>query len=79
MKSMSSNILVSFGQSVRNKRIASGVTQETLAEKADLHRTYIADIERGVRNVSLRNIERLAVALECTIAELVSGIEKKQK
>lgn len=50
--------------------MALGLTQEDLAEKADLHRTYIADIERGTRNLSLRNIERLAGALECSIPML---------
>ena len=46
------------------------LSQEGLAERADLHRTYIADIERGVRNLSLRNIEKLAQALDMSIADL---------
>ena len=52
------------------------LSQEALAERADLHRTYIADIERGVRNVSLKNIEKLARALEVSIADLFASIGK---
>ncbi len=52
------------------------LSQETLAERADLHRTYIADIERGVRNVSLKNIGKLARALDLTVSKLCTGIEK---
>jgi transcriptional regulator with XRE-family HTH domain len=47
-----------------------GLTQEVLADRGGLHRTYIADIERGLRNPSLGSIERLAVGLGCEIAEL---------
>lgn len=79
MKTKKSEIQVRFGQTLRAKRLSLDITQEVFAEKAELHRTYIADIERGTRNVSLRNIERIAVALNCTITELFSGIEKGQK
>jgi transcriptional regulator with XRE-family HTH domain len=47
-----------------------GLSQEALAERAALHRTYISDIERGARNVSLLSIERLARGLEVSIAML---------
>jgi transcriptional regulator with XRE-family HTH domain len=46
------------------------MSQEALAERAGLHRTYVADIERGARNLALENIEKLAVALEISISEL---------
>jgi len=49
------------------------LSQENLAERADLHRTYIADIERGVRNVSLKNIEKLARALGVSVADLFTS------
>lgn len=52
-----------FGQAVRQYRIRTGVSQEKLAELANLHRAYTSDIERGDRNVSLLNIVRLAEAL----------------
>ncbi len=79
MKESSPDILARLGRTVRMKRIALKLTQEELAEKAELHRTYIADIERGTRNVSLRNIERLALALECSIATLFTDVEKGAK
>jgi len=70
------DILIPFGQIVRTRRLSLDMTQEVLAEKAELHRTYIADIERGTRNVSLRNIEKLALALDCSISTLFAEIEK---
>ena len=53
-----------------------GLSQEQLAELAEVHRTYIGDIERGERNVSLRNIERLATALGMTMAALMASTER---
>lgn len=62
-----------FGDIVRNRRNHLGVSQEELAERAGLHRTYIADIERGVRNPSLRTIDKVARALDVSISELFSA------
>jgi len=76
VKKRREDILIRFGQTLRARRMAMGLTQEDLAEKADLHRTYIADIERGTRNLSLRNIERLAGALECSISALFEETDK---
>jgi len=55
------------------------MSQEGLAERAGIHRTYVADIERGARNVGLENIERLAVGLEISISNLFSeyGVDQK--
>ncbi|MDB6065815.1 MAG: hypothetical protein JWR26_2023 [Pedosphaera sp.] len=64
-----------FGASVRGWRRQLGISQETLAEKADLHRTYVSDVERGSRNLSLESIGRLAHALEVSIAELFPPTE----
>ena len=71
-----SDILTRFGQAVRKRRMEMNLSQEALAERADLHRTYVADIERGVRNVSLKNIAKLARALDLSISSLCAGIGK---
>ena len=68
-------ILVAFGQSVRQRREARQFTQEVLAEKADLDRTYISDIERGTRNPGVKNVVRLARALGVTSAKLMEGVD----
>src|ERR1043166_5959890 len=59
-----------FGTAVRTRRKQLGISQEELAGRAGLHRTYVADIERGARNLSLANIEKLAYALGTTIPTL---------
>lgn len=56
-------VLGRFGDRVRAKRDELGISQEELAARADLDRTYIGGVERGERNVSLINIHRLARAL----------------
>ena len=65
------HVQVRFGTRLRSIRQERGISQEKLAERADLHRTYVSSIERGERNVSLVNIERLAAALGVTMAELM--------
>ena len=64
-----------FGEQVRKLRKARGLSQEELAELAELHRNYIGSIERGERNVALLNIVRLAKALEVPLSKLLEGIE----
>src|SRR5438270_1542305 len=59
-----------FGVAVRKKRVGLGISQEELADRAGLHRTYISDVERGVRNLSLESIEKLAHALELSVSGL---------
>ena len=68
------DILVRFGQRLREKRTELGISQEAFADKCGLDRTYISGIERGKRNVSLRNIDTIAKALGVSIAELMKGI-----
>ncbi|NJL19042.1 MAG: helix-turn-helix transcriptional regulator [Bdellovibrionaceae bacterium] len=65
-----SNVKKSFGDNVRKRRQQLGITQEELADRAELHRTYVCDVERGARNVSLENIDKIASALEFGVAEL---------
>jgi transcriptional regulator with XRE-family HTH domain len=64
-----------FGDAVRARREELGMTQEDLADKAGIHRTYLSDIERGTRNLSLINIERLAAALAISMSELFGAVE----
>jgi transcriptional regulator with XRE-family HTH domain len=63
-----------FGNRVRLLRKERGLSQEDLAELCNLDRTYISGIERGVRNVALRNIEAVASALGITLADLFEGL-----
>jgi two-component system, response regulator len=67
-----SQITSRFGASVRSLRHRLGISQEDLAERADLHRTYIAGIEAGGRNVTLKSINKLARALQVSVATLLS-------
>ena len=56
---------------IRRLRKARGLSQEAFADECSLHRTYIGSIERGERNVSIDNIERMAIALEIEAWELL--------
>jgi transcriptional regulator with XRE-family HTH domain len=64
------NIKSKFGARVRKLRQAKGLSQEAFADLCSLHRTYIGAIERGERNVSLENIQKIAKALGINIASL---------
>ena len=64
------DLLIQFGSRVRELRLEAGLSQEKLAERSGLHRTYISSVERGDRNISLINIAKLAKAFECELAEL---------
>lgn len=64
-----------FGYAVRTQRESLNLTQEEFAERAGIHRTYLSDIERGSRNPSLINIERLATALELKLSGLFALVE----
>jgi transcriptional regulator with XRE-family HTH domain len=71
-----SDVLERFGKRLRSVREKVGVSQEKLAEMAELHRTYVSSVERGKRNISLLNIERLARALKVSMAELMPDAKK---
>jgi transcriptional regulator with XRE-family HTH domain len=68
---MEDQILISFGIHFKSLRVLKGLSQEQLALKADLDRTYISGIERGKRNVSLINIVKLASALGLSPKQLL--------
>lgn len=67
---MQTDIMIRFGQAVRQIRRDQGISQEELAERCGLHRTYISDVELGKRNVSLENIERIAISLNKSLVEM---------
>ncbi|MCY2966717.1 MAG: helix-turn-helix transcriptional regulator [Planctomycetota bacterium] len=64
-------VLAKFGLRLRELRRDQGISQESLANTAGLHRTYVSGVERGERNVSLLNIARLAQALNVSMVELM--------
>lgn len=68
-------LLVKLGLSLRRHRDALKVSQESLAELAEIDRTYVSDIERGNRNPGIKNLARLAKALGITTAELCEGVD----
>src|SRR5260370_16597607 len=76
MTTSSKAITARFGATVRNLRLRLGVSQEELAERAELHRTYIAGIEAGGRNLTLKSITKLASALEVSTSELLAFGDK---
>lgn len=65
---------VTFGRRVREIRLQRGLSQEKLAELADLHRNYVGGVERGERNVSLLNIVKIARGLNIRPTRLVEAI-----
>jgi transcriptional regulator with XRE-family HTH domain len=69
------DIRARFGDRLRELRLKKGLSQERLAFEARLHRTYISSAERGERNVSLVNLERLALALGVRLRDLIPEAE----
>ena len=67
-------ILIDFGNKIRKLRKDRNLSQEELSFKANLHRTYIGMIERGEKNITLLNIEKIAKALDVNIKDLFDGI-----
>ena len=74
---MISDIAIRFGNAIRVIRRRERISQEELADRCGLHRTYISDIELGKRNVSLENIDRLACALNISLTDLFKEVSKE--
>jgi transcriptional regulator with XRE-family HTH domain len=70
-----STLLSRFGTRVREFRQKLAISQEELAARCELHRTYIGGIERGERNISLQNLFKIAEALETTASALLQGLK----
>lgn len=66
---LNTDILILFGNKVKTLRKEKGISQEELAFRSDLHRTYIGMIERAEKNVTLKNIEKIAKGLEISIKD----------
>jgi transcriptional regulator with XRE-family HTH domain len=73
-----SSISKQFGVAVRNRRMAVGMSQEKLAERAGLHPTYVSMIERGVRNATLDVSARIANALKVDLPKLIEEAQQKR-
>lgn len=73
------DLKMAFGETVRKFRIARGLSQEKLAERANIHRTYIGDVERGLRNIALVNMHRIASALGVPLSSLISEMERREE
>ncbi len=69
---MSKTTLEKFGEKVRDERHKLGLSQEELASRAGVHRTYIGMIERAEKNITLENIEKVAKALKINISDLLT-------
>ena len=67
---MKREVLIKFGNKVRTERARLGLSQEELASRAKVHRTYIGMIERAEKNITLENIEKVANALDISIKDL---------
>lgn len=68
-----------FAKNMRRIRLEKDLTQESVAEGAELHVNYISSVERGERNISICNIERIAIALDVSMEALVADPPPKEK
>lgn len=75
MKNVS--LQASLGLTIREYREKRGLSQEAFADDVGVHRTYMGAIERGERNPTLKNLERIAAGLELKLSSLIMAAEKK--
>jgi transcriptional regulator with XRE-family HTH domain len=71
---MSLDIRIRFGRAIRRVREEQGINQEEAAERCGLHRTYYSGVERGVRNVSLVNVEKIGKGLKTSLPKLFERV-----
>ncbi len=67
--------LKALGAAIRNRRLDQLMTQQQLGSKADLHRTYITDVENGLRNISFMTLQRISLALDSILSQLIRDAE----
>ena len=63
---------INFSKNIKKVRLQKGFSQESLADECGLHRTYVSSVERGERNITVDNMERLAIALGVDLRDLLS-------
>jgi len=73
---MNKKLSAKFGEVIRELRKERSLSQEELADKADVHRTYIGMIERGEKNITLENIQKLAKALNVSLKSIFEKLDK---
>lgn len=71
-------LLAAIAEVMKEKRLQLGLSQEQIAACSRLHRTYISDVERGARNISVASLERLAIAIEMPPSEILRLAEAKR-
>ena len=76
MKRATDREMAAFGKALRKERQEAQLSQEELAARSGLHRTYVGSVERGERNISLKNIHLLAKTLNTTASDLMVVAEK---
>lgn len=77
-ENLKANYLITFGESLRQFRLVAGYSQEYLAERAGLDRSYLGSIERGEHNLALINIIKIAIALNIQPHELLECLHSKE-
>lgn len=73
------SITISFGRIIKNLREERGISQEILADRADLNRSYVGEVERGTAMPSLSTITKLARALNLSAADLLARYERYEQ
>ena len=68
------DILKSLGKNIRDKRIGLNISQEELAFRADLHRTYIGAVERGEKNITITSLKKITDALKSSISDITLSL-----
>ena len=74
MYTTKNELLIKFGETVRQERLKRGISQDTFADIVGVHRTYIGMIERAEKNLTLLNIQKIAKALNLSISELLKDL-----
>ncbi|MBV9881356.1 MAG: helix-turn-helix transcriptional regulator [Gemmatirosa sp.] len=74
---MPSTLQARFGRAIQRLRKSRGYSQESFADAVGVHRTYMGAVERGEKNISLANIERIAVALDLSVSQLFREAERE--